>query len=29
VLRVYAEGSSLEMVRALLDYGELVAASVS
>jgi phosphomannomutase len=29
VLRVYAEGRSLEMVRALLKYGESVAASVT
>lgn len=29
VLRVYAEGRSREMVRALLDYGESVAASVT
>ena len=28
VLRVYAEGRSQEMVKALLDYGEHVAASV-
>lgn len=29
VLRVYAEGRSKEMVKALMQYGELVAASVS
>jgi phosphomannomutase len=29
VLRVYAEGRSEEMVKALLKYGEAVAASVS
>ncbi len=29
VLRVYAEGRSREMVKALLDYGETVAASVT
>jgi phosphomannomutase len=29
VLRVYAEGRTPEMVRALLGYGEAVAASVS
>jgi phosphomannomutase len=29
VLRVYAEGRSVEMVRALLGYGERVAASVT
>jgi phosphomannomutase len=28
VLRVYAEGRSLEMVKALLDYGQQVAESV-
>jgi phosphomannomutase len=29
VLRVYAEGRSMEMVKALLAYGETVAASVT
>ena len=29
VLRVYAEGRSLEMVKALLEFGEEVANSVS
>jgi phosphomannomutase len=29
VLRVYAEGRSAEMVKALLGYGEKVAASVT
>jgi phosphomannomutase len=29
VLRVYAEGRSMEMVRALLGYGETIAASVT
>jgi phosphomannomutase len=29
VLRVYAEGSSMEMVQALLGYGESVASSAS
>jgi hypothetical protein len=28
-LRVYAEGRSMEMVKALLGYGESVAASVT